>query len=285
VLKGERRRLQRTVLPLHNPTLTKRLLTTYTRARDPAFRSKAIALLDTQPDWTVNLCRYFRSLDDSRAVNDILAFLTDPTRNIYASQQEQLIECLQVMSVRSDPIRRSLEDLGWSLLRSSSAHPYSRALATLLVYRCGDTRDAEKLVDRYLDPSRPESHPFPRKHLALAVTRLVDREAKTQRVISTLKGEPDPDLTQTGLFIEQIRQASASRTGNVLAMLGLVQDQYDRPHNAKVFRLDTRDLILLNLCRASPQGRQQVRSKAQTWKKLVVCPLAQTLLEEVIRRT
>jgi hypothetical protein len=251
ILRKQRRKLRSIVIPLRDATLTKRLITAYARARDPAFRTEAAALLERQPDWTPSLCRYFRSLDDETSVRLIVAFLGNPAANIYPLQEQQLIDCLLVFSVRSSALQETLKDLGWSLLRSASAHPYSRALAALLVYRYGDSTDAEELVDRYLDPARPEPHPLARRHLALAVSRLVDRENKTQRVISVLKGEANADLSDTGLFIEEIRQASKSRIQDVLSKLGLVVDQYDKPHKFRLYRIDTRDLILLNLCRAS----------------------------------
>jgi len=279
--KAARRGLRKRIEKSSNSYLMKRLITAYARARDDSFCDAGFRMLGTGPEYSDKLCQYFRSVDSEGCVSSLVAFLEDGTQNIFPAQEQEVMECLLRMSMKSDSWRQKLSDLGWRELNDLTAHPYSRSLACLLVYRYGDMTAIGRLVDRYL--GKEESHPLPKKHLALAATRLVD-DQRSERVIDKLKAEVDPDLTELGLLMEQLKEPSPKKIANMLEKADLHVDHYEKPRKCKVFRLGTRDLMILNLCRSSPE-RQKVREKADRWLSKVECPTSKRLLEEVRART
>jgi hypothetical protein len=285
-VRQERHRLKRVVFGLRvpNPHVVKRLMTAYTWARDPRFRSDALRLLVDRPDLTPNLCRYFRALDTDANVKDLAGFLSDPSRNIYVSQEHAIIETLLLMSVRASEARSRLRELAKARLGNFSVDAYSRALYVLLMYKCGATGDIEPLVDRYL--RNVEKDPLPRKHLALAVTRLNDPQ-RFDAVVDRLVREADTSLSDIGLFIDEVRRAPAAKVRSVIRRTSLSQDYYAQTPKQVVSRLRLRDLIILNICRQStdPSIRQVLRRRFRAWQSRVVCPTAKQLLAEAETRT
>jgi len=274
--RKQRRLLSTRIKRSRNTYLQKRIITAYARARDRSFAGTAFRLLATAPEFSDNLCRYFRSLDDEGCVLSLVSFLEDKSQNIFPAQEQQVLECLLSMTVSDPLVRERLADLGWKKLGDSSAHPYSRSLAILLVYRCGGMNDVGRLVDRYLEKAEP--HPLPKRHLALAATRLVD-DPRTERVIDKLKSEVDPDLTELGLLMEQLQKPATKKVKSMLEASSLHIDYYEKPAKCEVYRLGIRDLVIVNLCRMSPE-RERVRAKVEQWLPKVGCSTSRRLLEE-----
>lgn len=285
-VRHERQRLRRAILRLRVPNahIFKRLITAYASARDRRYKPEALRLLVDNPALTPNLCRYVRAIDADADVIDFAAFLDDPTRNIFSSQEHQILETMLLMSVRRQGTRDAMKALAHAKFGDFNVDMYSRALYVLLMYKFGDTSDIEALVDRYL--RNQERDIVPRKYLALAVTRLVD-QVRLDKVIDRLVREAEPSLSDLGLFIDEIRHGPVNKVRAVIQRTALSRDHYSRTPKQTVDRLRIRDLIILNICRHStdPGVRQSLRRRLDAWRSKVVCPTSIQLLTEARART
>jgi hypothetical protein len=283
--KTERRSLRKRLraAPVPNVHLVRRLMTSYIRARDGSLRAEAFALLASQPEMTPNVCRYMKALDTDRVAADLAQLLDATLDSPHPAQQQNLLECLGLLTVRGAATRAKIRELGWEVTKHPQAHPYSRCLAALLLYRFGEAADIVRLVDRYI--RREERHPLVQKHLALAVTRLND-PGRFIRVLDALKSEADPDLTDTGLFFEHVKRGGQAQIKAIVDRTRLIVDTYDLPKGGRVRRLDVRDLMLLNLCRFADDVRSRplIKKRIDAWKPQIICPTSRALLAEVEAR-
>ena len=283
-LKKQRKDLMRQVQKSGDKHIFKRLMTCYTRARDTSFRKASIDLLQNDPDLMENLCRYFRSIVGPQVVDALCNYLQDASLNIHPGQEQELLECLLVLPITSDTMKAKLLAAAWAIVQRHQAHPYSRALAILLGYRLGDSVDVTRLVDFYLQ--RRENDSVVKMHLALCVSRLVD-QGRLTKVIDLLKTEADPQLTEVGVFMENLPSADQATVKRVIGRTGLKTDHYGpKKGGEEVSRLEIRDIILLNLARNSTrtQARYTVKQRVTAWKARVKCVRSKELLDEILAR-
>ena len=267
-------------LDVPNAQLTKRLLTAYSRARDRSLQPGTLRLLSSAPDWTDNLCRYFRAIETDGLALKIAAFLENPAKNIYPAQEHRLLRALLHMSIRAPRTRRILTQLGWHVLRGAARHPYSRALGALLIERYGEIRDLRQIVSRYTRGW--ERHPLVKKHLALAAARLPDRGSFV-RVGDALKQETDPDLTELGLWMEKIRLGGRPQIGSLLKQTRFSDDPHDNPKKSRVRRISRSDFAILGVAAHCDDARTrtQVRSRIRYFQSGNSCPASLRLLQEI----
>ena len=284
-VRAERNALRRVIygLKVANPHLFKRLITAYTRARAGRFLNEALRLLVHNPDLTPNLCKYFRAMDTDRVLDGLISFLEDPARNLFPGQEQQLLETLFLMSLRQDRHRAHLAQLARGKLGNRKVDAYSRALYVFLMYKVAEPNEIVGLVDTYL--GRRETNAMVKKHLALTCTRLVD-PSRFGRVVERLKRETDPDLTETGIFMDEIQNSPPDKLKSIMQRTRMRRDFYHNPPGSTVDRLDLRDLVILNLVRESNDTgvRGHLRRRLQRFRRAVSCPRAKALLEEALSR-
>lgn len=280
-LRRERRALFReiTTATRVNEHLLRRLITAFLRAKDRWFLNRALSYLESRPAATSKLCEYFLALDGNAVAAKLLDFLEDPARNIFPSQEQELIDRLTLMNVTA-ALQPRIIALARSRVSDTDVDPYSKALYALLLYKFGDRAELEALVNVYM--SGREKHGPLKKYLALAVSRLTD-DALLHRVTDRLKREADPDLTDAGVFVEAIQAQSDRTATNLIDRINTKDHVYC---GTTVSRMDVRNLILLNIARLdrSTAAREKLEAKLNLLRAKVRCSRTRHLLDEITYR-
>lgn len=259
--------------------LFKRIITAYTRARDGSFLPRAIELLESHPGLTKKLCAYLTSVQSGDTVAAAcLDFLEDNARNVFSSQEQTLLDTLMLVDIADQSLCNRLVGLADRRLHDPAIDDYSRALYGLAVFKYGEREHLGKAVRLYL--SNKDKHPLLKAYLALCVTRLTERQTFL-RVVDSLKREPNPDLTDLGIFLEE--QESTSSAKAALDKIRLIT-LFFGPDWVK--RLDPRDLILANVLRWNETAsvRSALSSKIQSLGSALDCHRCSALLREIQSR-
>ena len=280
-LRRERRRILRaaTRATKRNDHVLRRVLTAFTRARDPGALKTALEWLAERPDLTPHICKYLRSLRPATKVAALLLdFLNDPGRNIYPFQEQMLLECLALLTTRDIALWDEISNLCQAKLSDPSVSSYSRCLYSMLLYKYGSDSQLENMAQRYL--AGQDRDTLLRKYLALAVTGLNNPDLTTS-VIERLKKETEPDLTDLGVFMDSVKEATTVRTYS--ERIGLIQDHYV---SGPVWRLSPRHLYLLNILRLNQRERvlSHLINRLADISSKVDCPRTRQLVNRVSSR-
>ncbi len=280
-LKRKRKDIYKKILKWDrlNSYLFKRLLTAYIQTRDGTLFKNSIKYLELYPDLTDKLCQYYRSLKNGNKVAEfLLEFLTDDNRNLFPSQEQRIIECLLDIDINSQSIWKRIAELSKAKVHNKECNYYSKALYSLLLYKYGERQELQEVTGIYLHGR--ETEPVLRKYLALGATRLAGSQ-ELDDVIERLKLEANPELTELGVFLDEAKKVNP--INNLLKHINLRTFYFGKD---KVFTLDIRSIILLNILKYNREGAntQLLENHINRYKSKIASKRVLRLLEEIIAR-
>jgi hypothetical protein len=280
-LKRKRKDIYKKILKKNrlNSYLFKRLLTAYKRTRDSMLFQKSLKYLELYPDLTDNLCQYYRSLKNGNKVAEsLLEFLTDDNRNLFPSQEQRIIECLLDIDVSSQNMWKRIAELSIAKVHDKGCNYYSKALYSLLLYKYGGRQELQKVTGIYLHGG--ETEPVLKKYLALGATRLAG-DQELNDVIERLKREANAELTELGVFLDEARKLDP--INSLLKHVNLKIFYFGKD---KVFTLDIRNIILLNILKYNREGSNTrlLETHISRYRTKISSKRVTQLLNEIIVR-
>lgn len=262
-----------------NSYLFKRLITAYIRTRDGTLFRNSMKYLELYPDLTDKLCQYYRSLKNGgKVAESLLEFLADESRNLFPSQEQQIIECLLDIDILSQNIWKRIAELSIAKVHDRGTNYYSKALYSLLLYKYGGRQELQKVTGIYLHGG--ETEPVLKKYLALGATRLAG-DQELNDVIERLKREANAELTELGVFLDEVRKLDP--VNSLLKHVNLRAFYFGKD---KVLTLDTRSIILLNILKYNKEGinTQLLENHINRYKTKIASKRILQLLDEIIAR-
>jgi len=259
-----------------NSYLFKRLVTAYIRTRDDSLYERGLEYLEKYPDLTEKLCKYFNSLTNCNQVaSGLLAFLKEPERNLFPSQEQRILECLLLLDITNPIFTRGIVELSDTKVHDNNYNYYSRSLYALLLYKYGNCDVLEKAAQLYLNGQ--EQNIILKKHLALCATRLTDKD-EVLKVTERLKREANPELTDLGVFIEEAQTMESIK--DLLKHINLKVFHFGKDIT---ILLGIRDVILLNILKFNTKGfnTQLLQNHINRYKEKLGCRRTLELLEEI----
>ena len=280
-LKQRRRDIYRRLLKKNrvNSSIFKRLLTAYIQTRDSSLFNETLKYMELYPDLTDKFCQYYKSLKNSKHVaSSLLDFLADNDRNIFPSQEQAIIECLLHVNIKSQDLWRKITHFARAKVHDKCCDYYSRSLYALFVYKYGGREEIRAVVDCYLQGTTEEA--ILKKYLALCATRLAD-ENDLSEVVEHLKREANPELTELGVFVDEVKKSDSIK--DLLKHISLKAFNFGKD---RLLVLDVRDVMLLNILKYNREGSnvQMLESAVNRYKTKINCKRTQQLLDEIIAR-
>jgi hypothetical protein len=255
----------------------RRFLTALKRMRDPMLWQDCLDYLVTHPAQTDKMMEYALSLENAMMVfRDLTAFLRDSQRNLYPSQEQEILETLLRLDLVGMQVIRPFLGFCINKVHDRGTDNYSASLYTLFIYKYGRPEELRKL--NRLFHSGYITHPILRKHLALSCTRL--SRDKVTEVQNTLLADADPDLTRLGIFMREVTAMNSTKE-----LRRMVRPTLLGFGKTKLLDLDIRQIIAINLLKLNrhSQNNTELRAQLGTLRSKISYRRTKYLISEIIQ--